>query len=203
MKKDKYSSFRDLEKKERGNFKINCKPHKSSIAIMSPHGGKIEPGTSEIVLFIAGEKYSYYDFYGSKSNGNKNLHIASTGYDVPEAEKIAAVSEIVLTIHGCDDKDEIIFVGGLHDELKKKINFSLKKAGFSIANPVPGYLAGTDQDNICNKNKSGKGIQIEISRGLRKKMFTNLKEEGRKSKTDLFYKFVQAIQSVLDIEENK
>ena len=42
----------------------------SLVAIIAPHGGKIEPGTSEIVRSIAAEDYNFCAFEGIKPAGN-------------------------------------------------------------------------------------------------------------------------------------
>lgn len=43
----------------------------------APHGGGIEPGTSEIADAIGGERGSFYTFGGLKSSGTADLHITS------------------------------------------------------------------------------------------------------------------------------
>ena len=43
-------------------------------AVMAPHGGGIEPGTSELACAIAGKQHSYYTFSGIKTSGNRLLH---------------------------------------------------------------------------------------------------------------------------------
>ncbi len=40
----------------------------SGIAVMAPHGGGIEPGTSEIANRVAGDEHAYYSFEGLKQN---------------------------------------------------------------------------------------------------------------------------------------
>jgi hypothetical protein len=58
-----------------------------------------------------------------------------------------------------------------------------------------------------NGNRSGKhlqpcrsdqGVQLEISRGLRKKMFDKLNQRTLRKKTIVFYKFIRALREVLD-----
>ena len=61
---------------------------------------------------------------------------------------------------------------------------------------VPG-LRGISPENICNRCKCGKGVQLEISRGPREKMFDNLNRRSFGKKTEAFYIFVNAIRDIL------
>jgi phage replication-related protein YjqB (UPF0714/DUF867 family) len=46
---DKYASFQELERGERrGVYGVRSCLRRATIAVIAPHGGSIEPGTSEI-----------------------------------------------------------------------------------------------------------------------------------------------------------
>ena len=202
---DKYKNFKSLSSVEKKDvdFKIFTENVKSRIAIVAPHGGGIEPGTSEIARSISNGKYNCYSFEGIKSKKNKELlHITSTIYDEPECIAVCQSSDTVLTIHGADDDDDIVFVGGLNEELKSTMIEKLKKAGFKAKEDKTGH-SGQDIRNLCNKGKMKKGLQLEISNGLRKKMFKGLKRKDRKSTTEAYDKFIETIQSVLEEDEKK
>ena len=65
---DKYASFQELQRGERrGSHRVLSRARKATIAVIAPHGGKIEPGTSEIARKIAGADYSFYSFEGRRS----------------------------------------------------------------------------------------------------------------------------------------
>lgn len=65
---NKYKTFEQLKNSEGTKaFKILFADRGSSIVIATPHGGKIEYGTSEITREISEEKYSYYIFEGKKT----------------------------------------------------------------------------------------------------------------------------------------
>jgi phage replication-related protein YjqB (UPF0714/DUF867 family) len=67
---DKYRSFSHLQAVESADsYKIKSVARESAIAIIAPHAGKIEPGTSEICRAIAGHDRSYYVFEGCKPKG--------------------------------------------------------------------------------------------------------------------------------------
>ncbi|MCR4261086.1 MAG: poly-gamma-glutamate hydrolase family protein [Candidatus Colwellbacteria bacterium] len=72
-----------------------------------------------------------------------------------------------MSIHGEHDTAEaFVMVGGLDKTLAERVENQFKDFGFSVLVP-PDELNGDDPENICNKGKSGKGVQIEISKELR------------------------------------
>ena len=77
-----------------------------------------------------------------------------------------------------------------------RITKALEAAGF-VAGPSPGHLAGTHDENICNRGAKGKGVQLELTRSLRKTMFEGLGASGRQTTTDAFDRFVAALRSAL------
>lgn len=196
---DKYADFAELEQNEREgeDYAILYRKADSEFAVMAPHGGGIEPGTLEIADAIAGSEHTFYAFKGIKKSGNKILHINSNRYDEPIGLKTSKNAVIVVSIHGCRDQNEIVFIGGKNQELKQKIMCALKTAGVrAVISEVPG-LRGISPENICNKCKSGKGVQLEISRGLREKMYDNIDRRSLRKKTGLFYKFVNTIKETM------
>ena len=196
---DKYVDYAELEQKEREgeDYAILYREADSKVAVMAPHGGGIEPGTIDIADAVAGSDHTFYAFKGIKKTGNKILHINSNMYDEPIGLKTSKNAFIVISIHGCRDKKEKVFIGGKNQELKQKMMYALRSAGFrAVVSEKPG-LRGINPENICNRCKSGKGVQLEISRGLRENMFDNLDRRSLRKKTKVFYKFVNTIKEVL------
>ncbi|AZV47671.1 poly-gamma-glutamate hydrolase family protein [Bacillus halotolerans] len=59
--------------------------------------------------------------------------------------------------------------------------------------------AGTDPENIANRNRTGKSIQLELSTGLRKAMFNKFNLFDRYvSQNEQFYKFTELISKFAD-----
>ena len=189
-----YESFTELSNSEQEgiSYQREFKKRRSGFAIIAPHGGGIEPGTSEIAKAIAGTKFSYYTFDGIRQEGNKQLHITSTFFDEPKCLQIVNDCEIVVTIHGCEGDEKFIYVGGLHNELRISLTAELAKAGFD-ARRIDAKFTGTQLQNICNRGRLGRGVQIEISEGLRRIMFKTFDRPGRRITTDVFQKFVMSI----------
>ncbi len=166
---DKYRNFEQLRKHEKENedFVIEYRPVDSGILIMAPHGGGIEPHTDSLAEMIAGHDFRLYVFKGIKKTGNRVLHITSHRFDEPEALKAAGSVNTIITIHGQCDKSESVFVSGLDTKLRRSIENGLKRLGFTVK-ASPKNIAGRHPQNICNLGGSKKGVQLELSAGLRK-----------------------------------
>jgi phage replication-related protein YjqB (UPF0714/DUF867 family) len=170
-----YQSFKELAEGEveGQDYRIRVSLRHSPVLVMAPHGGKIEPGTSEVAEAISGADYSFYSFEGLKPDGNHMLHIESHLFDEPHALKVAGEADVVITVHGqLDQRDEFVMVGGLHASLCSEIRRQLEAFGFKTRPPTEG-LSGIDPMNICNRGRSKYGVQLEISRKVRDSLRTD------------------------------
>ncbi len=175
-----FSSFSDLEKSYQRDidFRVCVQQVNSSIAIVAPHGGGIEPGTSDIAKAIAAEDFNLYLFEGIRTSDNyRCLHLSSTRFDDEHCLNLIKNCQTVISIHGCRGDDEFIYLGGLDKDLKQKIYTTLSSNGFQVNCDHP-ELQGKAKSNICNRGLTGQGVQIELSKGLRKSqkrlLFVNL-----------------------------
>jgi phage replication-related protein YjqB (UPF0714/DUF867 family) len=196
----KYGCYAELECSEsKGcDYQIHIRKGTSGIALMAIHGGEIEPGTLEIAGSAAGDEHSFYAFEGTKEGRNSDLHLRSDSFDEPVGVSMAQGADVVVTIHGCEEDIEVIYLGGLHKKLKWLIQRNFSLCGFYVPAQVRPGLAGTNPLNICNRGRTGKGVQIEISRGLRRKMFSGLDRKGRGRPTETFFSLISALRSALD-----
>lgn len=188
---DRFGSFEELcrSKIENRDYRIRVKLAPSRILVMAPHGGKIEPATSELAELIAGNDFSFYSFEGiQRRNNYRDLHITSTNFDEPRAIDAASHADVVVTIHGPgDEKRSFLMIGGLHGALCTKLREALEEAGFLTKPEEPG-LAGRSKRNICNSGRTGKGVQLEISRALRDELLYD---------EELRWLFVNTVRKVL------
>jgi phage replication-related protein YjqB (UPF0714/DUF867 family) len=175
LHRDKYKNFDQLRRHEREgvDFVIRRKRQRASVAIIAPHGGKIEPGTSEIAAAIAADIYSLYCFEGIKKRMNRNLHITSTNFDEPQCLKLVARSNVVVAVHGRGGARRRIDVGGRDTELRTQISTNLRDAGFNAGVVTHGRRAGTSPRNVCNRGRSGAGAQLEVTRCLRNALYAD------------------------------
>lgn len=198
---DTYRNFAELAEKERAgiDYGIRVRRAEPAFAIVAPHGGGIEPGTSELADAVAGESSSFYAFDGLKSSGNAVLHITSTRFDEPMCLVLLGNTGRVVTMHGEESEadGEGVFVGGLDEELGSQIGKALCAKGFDVRTHSDPRLQGRDPANVCNRGTSGKGVQLELSKAVRATLFRSLTREGRKHPTERFDVFVKAIRRTL------
>ena len=167
-----FSDHRELclNRVEGRDFRIRRGKRESSVAIIAPHGGTIEPVTSRLAGATAGRSFSWYCFEGLRGNRG-NLHITSSNFDEPRCLELIASCDVVLAIHGRTDDGDLttIFAGGLHESLRNAITLELNEPGFSTTSDSPKY-AGRARSNICNRGRLGRGVQLEIPGSLRDKL---------------------------------
>ena len=196
---NKYVSYDDLKQheKEGEDYVILFREGNSGIAVIAPHGGGIEPGTIDIADETARSEHTFYAFKGTKKKGNTVLHISSHKFNEPRGLKTVENADVAVSIHGYHGKDEVVFIGGKNQYFKERIRYMLNKAGFHADITTKTGLLAQHHENICNLCRSGQGVQLEISRGLREKMFDNLSRRSWRKKTDLFFKFVDTLREAL------
>ncbi|HVS27852.1 MAG TPA: poly-gamma-glutamate hydrolase family protein [Burkholderiales bacterium] len=167
---DRYHSYSEIAEHEveGTNFAITVVRHSfSGVAVIAPHGGKIEPRTSEIARAIAAEDFNLYLFEGIKKRGNyAALHITSRRFDEPSCLELLSTCSFVIAIHGCVGHDERVLIGGLDNTLKDKVATELRQVGVNVQNDGHNFQA-TDPNNICNRGQSNRGVQLELTRALR------------------------------------
>ena len=195
---DKYLNFAALAAVEPANaYSISTRNANSSVVIVAPHGGGIEPGTSEIALAIAGGKLSFYLFEGRKTTRNRELHITSTRFDEPRCLALLREAEIVLTVHGEDSETEAVYLGGLHAAALHSLRIALNEHGYDAREHPDQELQGLNPRNICNIGRTGVGIQLELSVGLRDSLFESLTRSGRKKPMPRFFHFARIVRNAL------
>lgn len=196
---DKYQNFSamSVREKPRRDYRVRIRNRGSSAVIVAPHGGGIEPGTSEIAEAIADGDHSFYAFEGIKSRNNRNLHITSARFDEPRCLALVRASTTAIAVHGEGSEISAVFLGGRDKNTLKRIAKSLRNRGFRVEWHESPTLQGQDPKNICNRVRGGTGVQIELSKGLRRSFFRSLSKSGRERKTQYFRDFVLAVREVI------
>jgi phage replication-related protein YjqB (UPF0714/DUF867 family) len=163
-KRDKYLNFNELASSQREgiDFEIVAVEKPNALtAIIAPHAGGIEAKTGTIAKAIAGTEYSLYCFEGMKSSGNRVLHITSQHFDEPGCLKLIEKYQRVISIHGCNEKNEKVYLGGLDEEFIEILISELSSAG--IIPEQSEKFSGKSHNNICNRGLTKKGVQFELS----------------------------------------
>jgi phage replication-related protein YjqB (UPF0714/DUF867 family) len=165
------------------DFRVEFDDGKIELCLLiAPHGGGIEPGSSEImraVVEVGG--WAFYEFAGFLRQGNKEaLHITSSDFDEPTLTGMLPKAGFVVAFHGAGESEEpIIYVGGKwklgRQTVTESINAALGEHGIRAADAldsaVAAHLRGLDDSNITNLGKRAEGVQLEFSRGARDLLF--------------------------------
>lgn len=168
VRKDKYASFKALEAAEKKgeDYAIDSRHVGGSpVAIIAPHGGNIEPLTDSIANHIAGHDFSFYAFRGLKRGSP--LHITSSLFDEPLCVDLVTVHERAVSIHGWGESGERVCIGGRDKQLIAALKANLAAARIKVEDAADG-LGGADPQNIVNRCRSARGVQLELTMALRK-----------------------------------
>lgn len=197
---DVYRNFAELSETEREDIDFcisTVKREGSKTVIVAPHGGAIEPGTSEVAKQVARNDLSLAIFEGIKPKGNKRLHITSTKFDEPRCIGLVQDSDAVVAIHGEKSPGLSVFLGGKDKALGARLKVTLERCGYAVKTHKNPSLHGLDDENICNCGRRAAGVQLELSLGLRRTFFESLTDKGREKPTDELIRFAAAVREGL------
>jgi phage replication-related protein YjqB (UPF0714/DUF867 family) len=198
---DAYRNFSELRRSEKQDvdYRILVVKRKGSgIVILAPHGGAIEPGTSEVAKAVAGDDLPLALFEGIRpAGGNRRLHLTSTNFDEPCCVELVRGADTVLSVHGEASAEPSVFLGGRDHKLGARLKTVLHRHGYAVKIHGNRELHGLSAKNICNRGRSGAGVQLELSKGLRRTFFRSLTAKGRKHPTDELFRFAAAVRQVL------
>ena len=164
-----------------------------TMAVIAPHGGKIELDTDVIALglaaeldlphfvFIAHATTSCLDKYGGVDRSNhRALHITSTHFNDPRAASLMRSVNRGVSVHGHGRANKIC-VGGAtpalrtafktyYDANAKQHSPSGAPAVIATSDADCDDIAGTSPANISNRSRTGAGLQLELSSKLRSEL---------------------------------
>ena len=149
------------------DYRIRKLERDSTALVLAPHGGTIEPGTSELAEAVAADHLAFYCFEGLRQRSFSRLHLTSTCFDEPTALTLVRHVDTVIAVHGLAARGAAILVGGRDAELAQRIVEEVGALGMAVRRVVDGPYAGMQPENICNRGRSGRGAQLEIERGFR------------------------------------
>jgi phage replication-related protein YjqB (UPF0714/DUF867 family) len=136
-------------------------------AVLAPHGGGIERDTSAVARLVAGEELHLYLFEGLlPAHNHERLHLTSHCFDEPRCLALLAEADQVIAVHGCALPEARALLGGRDEALKAALAAALRDAGLDVE--TDGHrFPGLHPDNVCNRGRSGRGVQLELSDRLR------------------------------------
>lgn len=196
---DRYACFAELAAHQReGNaYRVRLRRGASYTAIVAPHGGGIERGWSEVAWAIAGKEHPLYSFEGTKGRNNQDLHITSTRFDEPGCLALLQSVERAVTVHGAASRGAVVFLGGRDGELAEGLRTSLQTTGFVVKTQRRVSMQGRDRKNVCNRCRSGAGVQLELTEALQRSFFESLSRVGRRKITKRLQEFAAAVRKSL------
>ena len=176
--------------------------------LVAPHGGRIEPGTTRIVLAVTRlHRWAYYCFDGCLLRNNwRKLHIASTSYDVPTLLELLPRTQFVVSFHGESNRRErVIYVGGLYREGRERLlaalavdlrdlDIRVRDATIEIKAEE---IAGLSPRNMTNRGATGQGVQLEFSYGARQVFVPGLSRRAQKRPVAALGILAQSVDRVL------
>jgi phage replication-related protein YjqB (UPF0714/DUF867 family) len=165
-----YRSYADLARAQiRGrDYRIVIERRSAApVAVIAPHGGGIENGTSELARAIAGNDFSLYLFEGMRASKNYTaLHLTSRYFDEPECLQLIAACPYVIAVHGCAGLEPSVLMGGRDAELGAALGAAIEAAGINVVTSGHRFPA-VHPDNVCNRGARGQGVQLEVTESLR------------------------------------
>jgi phage replication-related protein YjqB (UPF0714/DUF867 family) len=198
---DHYRNFAQLKNHETEfrDYRIRVRERESGAAVVAPHGGRIERGTSQVAEAVAGHTHSFYAFEGLKTDLKSNwiLHITSDHFDEPIGLAIVSKAERVVTFHGAKGSEPAIYLGGLDLELRAELLESCRSKGFRAVDDPSPTRQGKGPTNICNRGRTGRGVQVELTFGLRRRMFNPSPCGTNWEQNRLFDRVVECFRAVL------
>jgi phage replication-related protein YjqB (UPF0714/DUF867 family) len=165
-----YRSYADLARaqvRDRDYRIVVERRSAAPVAVIAPHGGGIENGTSELARAIAGSDCNLYLFEGMRASRNyKALHLTSRYFDEPECLELIADCRYVVAVHGCAGLEPSVLIGGLDGELRAALGEAIGAAGIMVLTSGHRFPA-VHPDNVCNRGARGRGVQLEVTEALR------------------------------------
>lgn len=166
----RYQCFADVAaaQVEGHDFQILVEPRPASnVAVVAPHGGKIEAFTSAVARDIAGSDLNLYLFEGIRQGDNYlALHLTSHRFNEPRCLALLAKCRYVLTVHGCGDEEDAVLLGGRDSELRDAVQAALVASKIAVRSTGHKFPASNPL-NICNRGMTGEGVQMELPLRMR------------------------------------
>jgi phage replication-related protein YjqB (UPF0714/DUF867 family) len=158
--------------------------------LVVPHGGGIEPGTSEIMRAVAKlGNWAWYEFAGYLRQGNREaLHVPSTEFDEPTLLSLRLRAGFCVEFHGTSQTGSpLVYVGGTWDAGRRimggAINLFSEKHGINAVDPMS-QISSLQEPTPAVRGKRADSVKLEFSRETRNLLFlpdASREARGRRS----------------------
>ncbi|MET8342449.1 poly-gamma-glutamate hydrolase family protein [Streptomyces microflavus] len=139
------------------------------------HGGGIEPPTSQLAAYAAGDSGAWYSFEALNDLTAESLALPATAFDEPFCVVNTGNSSRTVVWHGVENQrqnEAVTYVSGADSVLASLIVQELNASGFET-DRAPVSYAGDAPQNICNRNRIRAGVQLDLSFGLRTSFYAD------------------------------
>ena len=145
----------------------------------------------------------------TEDNDSKVLltSIHGGGIEVGSTELVEAIRELgketdyAVSIHGASGEEPICYMGGNDVKLRNAIWSALEDIGIKVQISPPNII-GENDDNITNRTRKSKGVQLELTTALRQSFFKDgdsrrFKRENKDNWTDIIKNMAKAIHDTV------
>ena len=94
---------------------------------------------------------------------------------------IDSKSKRAISIHGCTGHESVAYIGGKDEALIELITSELDKIGVNVEH-APSTMSGKQKENIVNQTRIKGGVQLELTKSLRKQFLKMEKLVGKVEK---------------------
>ncbi|MGW3153706.1 poly-gamma-glutamate hydrolase family protein [Streptomyces sp. NPDC001089] len=143
------------------------------LVYIAVHGGAMEPPSSQLAVYCAGATGAYYSFAALSDLTADTLSLPATTFDEPFCQVNVGNASRAISFRGVEDQreaEEVAYISGLDDVLVSLVRQELSTAGFVTDTP-PLRFEGSDPQNIVNRTRLHAGVQIDLTRSLRKSFY--------------------------------
>lgn len=143
------------------------------LVYLAIHGGAIEPPTSQLATYCANTTGAFYTFEALSDLTAPSLALPAVSFDEPFCQVNVGNSARAISFRGVTDQresEEVAYLSGLDDVLVALVGQELVEAGFVVDTP-PLRFEGSDPANIVNQTRLYAGVQIDLTRSLRRTFF--------------------------------
>jgi phage replication-related protein YjqB (UPF0714/DUF867 family) len=190
------------------DYRIVTRRTGAAVSHLAIHAGGLEGGTGELAKAVADTLgHNLYCMEAIRRTGNNELHITSTRFDEPNCLALQRSVRHTVSYHGAAGRRPLTHLGGADAALGERIAAALRAAGFAVdGEATPVALNGSSPRNICNRNRSGAGVQLELTSAQREAFFpdgprhSSVRDEPAK-RTPVFRAYVSAVAAALGSDD--
>ena len=125
------------------------------LAIITIHGGGIEPPTSQLAAAIAGAEHNLYDLRGLRATGNAELRVPAIRFQEMRLQMLLEGCQAALHLDGVDGDEAVLYLGGRNAGMVNYLEQALNAAGFRVESP-PSPVLDPEPPTLLQSERVGR-----------------------------------------------